>query len=261
MLLGLDFDGTLAPIVDEPGRAQLPPHTERVLHALVQHERLTVALISGRQRSDLQERVGIAHIVYAGNHGFEISGDGFLFIEPHAAASSRQLTQIAATLTKQLQPIPGTLVEDKGLTVSVHYRQVAAKDRAEVRRLVQAAVDSTTEAFQMTLGNKVYEIRPRVRWNKAMALAWIKEKLGQTDALTIYLGDDATDEDVFISLADGITIKIGDSTDTAARYLMEGPAEVHRFLEWLNSVLRQPPLHSDVHSVHSAGCGQGFNAV
>jgi trehalose 6-phosphate synthase/phosphatase len=133
-------------------------------------------------------------------------------------------------------------VENKGLTVSVHYRQVAAGDAEEVRSIVQSALASPDCPFHLTMGNKVYEIRPRVHWNKGTAVGWIKEQIGKPDALVIYLGDDMTDEDAFAAFPDGITAKVGIPSETIALYQMEGPAEVLRFLEWLESLLLQKTM-------------------
>jgi len=176
--------------------------------------------------------------VYGGNHGLEISGPGFMFIDPTAASYVSALQELSEQLASRFQSSPGALVEFKGLTISVHYRQVASAQWDEVRRLVHAALASTTNPFVLTAGDKVFEIRPRVYWNKGSAVAWIKERLGKPDILTVYIGDDATDEDAFTALPHDITIKVGDAGETAAHYLLSGPWEVRRFLEWLNELLR-----------------------
>jgi trehalose-phosphatase len=235
LLLCLDYDGTLTPIVEAPATAHLSPSVERVLRSLAGHERVSLAVISGRERADLQAHVGIPGLIYAGNHGLEISGPGCLFVEPTAAACCEALKALAADLAKNLQHIPGAFVEDKGLTLSVHYRRVAAADCQEVGRLVHATLARSKLPFRLSTGDKVHEVRPPVDWNKGSAVGWIKEQLGKPEALVIYLGDDMTDEDAFAVLAEAITVKVGDASETAAHYRLEGPAEVQRFLEWLES--------------------------
>jgi trehalose 6-phosphate phosphatase len=239
LLLCLAYDGTLAPLVDEPAMAYLPPHVERVLRSLAEHERVSIAVLSGRERADLQAHVGLPGLIYAGNHGLEISGPGFLFVEPAAAACREQLQALAADLNNRLQAVAGVQVEDKGLTISVHYRQVEADEREEVRRLVHAALANTSHPFVLTLGEKVYEIRPRVYWDKGSAVLCIQSQFGRPGTLTVYVGDDETDEDAFTALPDAITIKVDGPSETAARYLLDGPAEVRRFLEWVESLLHQ----------------------
>ena len=83
----------------------------------------------------------------------------------------------------------------------------------------------------------VYEIRPRVNWNKGAAAGRIREHLGKKDALAIYVGDDVTDEDAFAALADGITIKVGVTPETTARYHLDRQEDVQTFLEWLATLL------------------------
>jgi len=237
LLLCLDFDGTLTPLVDDPADVHLAPHMERVLRALAQHERVSLALISGRNRNELQGHVGMPDVIYAGNHGLEISGPGFVFIEPEAAAQTDALKRLAKALAKDIEAIDGAFLEDKGLTLSVHYRMVDAADREKVRRVVETAMASAGHPFRMTQGDQVYEIRPEMEWNKGSAVAWIKQQAGQPDALLVYVGDDATDEDVFAAFPEAITVKVADPAETAANYRLEGPADVRRFLDWLHSRL------------------------
>jgi trehalose-phosphatase len=243
LLLCLDYDGTLTHFTATPLETHLSPQMERVLQSLSEHDGTTLAIISGRDRADLHDRVGIPGAVYGGNHGLEISGPGFVFVEPTAASHVGALQELSEQLTGKTQSIPGALVEFKGLTISVHYRQVATAQWDDLRHLVHGALASTTHPFVLTAGDKVFEIRPRVYWNKGSAVSWIKERLAKPDILTIYIGDDATDEDAFAALPDDITIKVGDAGETAAHFLLNGPWEVRKFLEWLDELLRQKSTH------------------
>jgi len=238
LLVCLDFDGTLTPLQDEPAQVSLAPHMQRALRALTGQRGLYLAVISGRERADLQSRLRLPGLIYAGNHGLEISGEGILFIEPTAAGCSDLIKKLAGELGRKLQAVAGAIVEDKGLTLSIHYRQVADGDVEEVRRLVHAALAGTDHPFQLTTGNKVYDIRPRVYWNKGSAVGWIKEQLGKPDILVVYVGDDVTDEDAFAALPDGITVKVGEPGETVAQYHLENQAEVRKFLEWLADLWR-----------------------
>jgi trehalose 6-phosphate phosphatase len=241
LLLCLDFDGTLTPLVDEPALVCLSGHMRRVLESLAGQDNVSLAIVSGRERGDLQAHVGIPGLLYAGNHGLEISGDGFIFVEPTAVECRPALQSLATLLVERLRPIPAAVVEDKGLTLSVHYRLVPAEQRDEVRRTVAAALASMQQPLQLTTGDMVYEVKPRGCWNKGAAVSWIKQQLGKPDALTIYLGDDVTDETAFAALPDGITVKVGSSPATAARYQLDGPAEVRCFLDGLDDLLSHRP--------------------
>jgi trehalose 6-phosphate phosphatase len=243
LLVGVDYDGTLTHFVANPMGAVLSTQMQRVLLSLAENEAVSLAIFSGRDRADLQTHVDIPGVIYVGNHGLDISGPGFLFVEPGAVARTETLKELAAELERKLKPIAGAVVEYKGVTVSVHYRQAAAEDADEVRRLVHATLAGAIHPFMLTQGEKVFEIRPRVYWNKGTALNWIREHIGKPEALPIYVGDSATDEDVFTAIPEGITIKVRPAADTAARYSLESPPEVRKFLEWVDEILRNKAPH------------------
>ncbi len=245
VLLGLDYDGTLTPIVEEPSTALLPAPMREAIEALTQRKDVAVALVSGRSLGDLQALVGMPGIIYAGNHGMEVSGPGISFIEPGAKAASQELHVLGQNLADKLLHIEGTMVEDKGLTLSIHHRRVAPVDGEEVWHAVCDAVAPYGERFHVTLGNKVYEVRPLLLWNKGSALGWIKGQIGTPDTLTIYIGDDTTDEDAFRALGqDAVTIRVGDNVQTAAQYLVPEPATVQVFLRWLDELRANAPAPS-----------------
>lgn len=233
VFLFLDFDGTLAPIVDEPAAASMSPKTKEQLISLAQRPRFLVAVISGRALSDLQPRVGLPELFYAGNHGLEIAGPGLRFVQPDARERVPALQELSRSLETRLRDIAGARVDNKGLTVTVHYRQARDQDREEIRRIVQEAVASTGDLFRVSEGLKALEIRPRVNWNKGAAAQWILESSGRGDALPVYLGDHATDEDAFSALAAGITVRIGPTAETSAQYQLEYQEAVGEFLAWL----------------------------
>jgi trehalose 6-phosphate phosphatase len=243
LLIFLDFDGTLAPFVSEPVLAGLSPHMDRVLRSLAARPTVTVAIVSGRERADLQNRVGIPGLIYAGNHGLEINGRGFIFVEPMAAARAGAVKEIANQLAEELEEINGVFVEDKGLSVGIHYRQAAPEDFEHIRQKVDTVLDRANDPFQLLNGERIHEIRPPVHWNKGNAVGWIRQQVARPASLSIYLGDDATDEDAFAVLAKEITIKVGDPSNTAARYHLEGPVEVRKFLEWLDNLLEKHGAH------------------
>jgi trehalose 6-phosphate phosphatase len=240
LLVGLDYDGTLTPIVDEPARALLPNSVRQTIAALTRRDGVAVALVSGRAQADLQAIVGVPGVIYAGNHGMEISGPGLSFIEPGAKAWSRDLHALGQEITSKLRTIQGASVEDKGLTLSVHHRLVPPVHGETVWHVVYDAVKPYRDRFQIALGDKVYEIRPLVSWNKGSAMAWIKEKLNKPEMLTIYIGDDATDEDAFRALGDeAVTIRVADHAQTAAQLILSEPAAVQHFLQWVNELREQ----------------------
>lgn len=234
VLLCLDFDGTLADIAEHPSQVAMPPGMRRAIGSLARRDNVSVAVISGRDRSDVLARVRVPCLFYAGNHGLDISGPGILFVEPTAAACSSAIRDMVEQLRSELRPISGAWVEDKGLTLSVHYRLVDRDQHEKVRQIVYSVLAAADQEFFLTEGRKVCEIRPPVHWNKGSAVGWIKEHLDRPDLLVIYLGDDITDEDAFAVLPQDITVKVGVPMETAAHYHVDSPAEVQEFLEWLS---------------------------
>jgi trehalose 6-phosphate phosphatase len=234
LALFADFDGTLTSIVPDPAQAKLDPPTRETLLRISRRHDISTTIISGRALNDLRARIGIDGLVYAGNHGLEISGKQMHFVEPVAAARREQLREISESLAARLWHIDGAFVEYKGLSTSVHYRRVVAEaDVEEIEKIVSTLL-SQSALFRLSSGNKVFEIIPRTNWHKGAAVCWINDRLGDATALSVYIGDDRTDEDAFRMLPEAITVKVGDIAETAARYHLAGPREVDEFLFWLS---------------------------
>jgi len=233
LLVFLDFDGTLAPVVNDPAMASMPPQTLRALTSLASLEKVSLAVISGRGLADLKARVGLPNLIYSGNHGLEISGPGLYFIQPDAAKRVQALSALLGDLQIRLAHIPGVQLENKGLSASVHYRRAPADRLREIHQLTNSAVSGSGGLFQMSPGLQVYEIRPRVSWHKGKAVGWIREAWAKRNALAMYVGDDATDEDAFLALPEGITVSVGSARQTSARYYLEDQGSLQAFLGWL----------------------------
>jgi len=231
--LFLDFDGTLVPIANDPGKPQLDAETAATLKLLANQELLVTTIISGRAVEDLYRRIRLSGLIYAGNHGLEIFGRDLRFVEPLAWSRREQLESLFGDLGNALRGIAGVLLEHKGLTASVHYRLSAAADVPAIDAAVQAIVARNGALFRVNPGRKVFDIVPRTDWHKGAAVRWINRHLSERPALTIYLGDDASDEDAFSVLPDAVTVKVGDAAATCARYRLPDPAAVHEFLMWL----------------------------
>lgn len=230
--LCLDFDGTLARIASEPSEARLDQSVRQALLAILGTKRIAIGVISGRAVEDLRARVGVAGIVYAGNHGLEILGPGLQFVESNALSAMGELQQVSKQLVASLWAIPGIRVEDKRLTVTVHYRMAVDLHLPAIQAAVKQAVSPYASRLQVRPGKKSIEILPRTTWNKGTAVLWINHNLGISARSAIYVGDDATDEDAFEVLVFGVTIKVGAADDeTHARYLLNDPGEVQELLE------------------------------
>ncbi len=237
VLLCLDYDGTLSPIVREPAAARLAGSTREILRRLAGTEHITLAVISGRGLEDVRNRVGLEGVIYAGNHGLEIRGPSLDYLNPSARRARPALRAAARKLVRQLASIEGAEVEDKGLTLSVHYRRVRPPERDRVRETVFKVIAParSRRTIRVGEGKMVIEIRPPTPWNKGNAVNLLRREAGKSGVgtpLPVYVGDDRTDEDAFRVLAgEGITIKVGPpGVKTLARYRLSGVGEVKEFL-------------------------------
>jgi len=229
--LFLDFDGTLVPLGPDPSAIRLDPATRETLKRISRKESIAATVISGRAIDDLYMRVGhVEGIVYAGNHGLQIFGRGMYFVEPTAAARSSELCRMSSALVEKLKPFMGAFVEFKGLTTAIHFRITPEENVQQISTVVRDTIATNPECFQLKSGSKVLEIVPRTNWNKGAAVRWINRRLGDGEILSIYIGDDNTDEDAFRELPDSITVKVGDPAGTLARYQAPDPDAVHDFL-------------------------------
>ncbi|HET9439207.1 MAG TPA: trehalose-phosphatase [Longimicrobiales bacterium] len=239
MLVALDFDGTIAPIVPHPDDAQLLPHARPILERLARRADTEIALISGRGLKDLVARVGIANLYYAGNHGLEIHGPDLDDTVPGALALQAEVQRCRTALEAAVAAIPGAHVEDKQLSLSVHYRMV--DDPEEQRRVEQAVrhiFERHPDGLRLTTGKRVLEVRPDIDWHKGKALLYIIDEIASVrgpQMLPMFVGDDKTDEDGFAALpAGGAGVLVGAAhAHTAAGCYLRSPDEAVEMLERL----------------------------
>lgn len=235
----LDYDGTLAPIADAPQEAVLPKETKELLRSLAALPICKVAIISGRALRDIEKQVGLSHIVYVGNHGFEIKGPRITFESPLPRRYRTILKSIKEKLQKELSDIRGVIFEDKGFSFCVHYRQV---DKSKIP-LVKAAfsgallIHEIRDDVTVRPGKMLLEVRPAIAWDKGKVVSWllarqkfVSDEKGR-NVLPVYIGDDFTDEDAFRDINNkGITIFVGRPRKTLAKYRVSNTDEVARFL-------------------------------
>ena len=242
--LFLDYDGTLSPIVEHPSKARLPLQTRRLLRQVSARPGLWVAIVSGRALKDLRRRVGLKGLCYVGNHGLELQGPKMRHLNPAARRCRPTLRKIREELKPEARKIPGAWVEDKGLTLSVHSRQVKPRDKILVRDAFYRVVRPYQEKGQVrvTAGKEVFEVRPPVRWTKGTMVSWLltrrRARAKGQKVVPVYIGDDITDEDAFKALGKrGITVAVGPGNAlTRARYAVRSPANVRKFLRLLASL-------------------------
>jgi trehalose 6-phosphate phosphatase len=234
----LDYDGTLTPIVQDPQKAFLSPKYREVLASLLGDKKNFVCIISGRAIEQLEGFIDLKGIALAGNHGMEIAGPDISYVNDGALRTKPLLREIAEMLKWKLCDLDGVLVEDKGLTVSVHYRMVPVKRRPSLKRLFYREMEKflASNTIIVTRGKKVLEVRPNVVWNKGDAVRWILGHLSdrplREKPYPIYMGDDHTDEDAFKALKGwGLTVRVSPRHGASeAAYFIKSVEEGYQFL-------------------------------
>ncbi|KAL2521613.1 putative trehalose-phosphate phosphatase J [Forsythia ovata] len=236
IVMFLDYDGTLSPIVDDPDRA----------------------FMSDAMRATVYSFVRLAELYYAGSHGMDIKGPSkgskykkgaqSLLCQP-ASEFLPMVDEVYKTLLEVTKSTPGAKVENNKFCVSVHFRCVDEKKWVELAQQVRTVLKEYPK-LRLTQGRKVLEIRPTIKWDKGKALEFLLESLGYancTDVFPVYIGDDRTDEDAFKVLRDrgqGFGILVSKiPKDTNASYSLQEPSEVMAFLrrlvDWNRMSLRR----------------------
>ncbi|QLG48595.1 trehalose-phosphatase [Natrinema halophilum] len=234
-LVCLDFDGTLAPIVDNPdAAAPLEPNRTAVV-SLERAPGITTAVVSGRALADVRERVD-GPSVYAGNHGLELARNGAVAVHPVARKRADRIQRVCSVLETALATVPNCRIENKRLTGTVHVRSVPPAVEPVVRRVTREVVDRFGgDALEISTGKRILEIGPDVPWGKGNAVELIAADEPPQTAV-VYVGDDVTDESAFRAVEpNGIGIRVGDDEPSRASCRVESPAEVASVLSWLCS--------------------------
>jgi trehalose-phosphatase len=243
LLLLLDVDGTLAPIAPRPDQATVPRATTDVLRRLMGCKDVAVALISGRSAEDARTVAQLDGAWIVGNHGLELrTPQGELTPNPQARTYEAVVADAARALGALEREVPGSFVENKRWSLSVHFRLAdpgavsALRDR--VRDVARAA------GLRVTDGKKIFELRPPVRVDKGTAALDLAKRIGALtrDASILLAGDDRTDEDAFQALRAlddrAVTVRIapheddGEST-TYAEFVLASPEALRVVLELL----------------------------
>jgi len=233
VLLFLDYDGTLVSIQKSPGLALLPPSRRRVLKKL--SKSCFVGIVSGRPLAEIKKLVALREIAYIGNHGLEISYRQRHWVHPDARRKRPLLSGALEKIKPRLKGFAGVLIEDKGLTASIHYRLAEPASWRPLRKIVRKEVELGSGGLKMTEGKRVIEIKPSLAWDKGEGvrrlIGWVDYK---RNPLKIYIGDDKTDEDAFKMLnrseMNGLTVLVGRKTESHARYRLADVGQVWTFL-------------------------------
>jgi trehalose 6-phosphate phosphatase len=235
-LLAFDFDGTLTPIVARPADARLSQAVSARLAALA--ARMPVAIVTGRSVDDVRGRLGFEPRYIVGNHGAE---DGSCARStPGASVTLAPLRARLASRQRDLADA-GVTVEDKGLSIALHYR--LSRTREQALALIASLTASTDEVLRVFGGKLVVNVAPLHAPDKAQAMRTLVARSGAPCA--VFAGDDVNDEPVFASSPPGwLTIRVGrDDPRSLAMYFLDSPAEMAMLLDRMVALL--PPSHPD----------------
>jgi trehalose 6-phosphate phosphatase len=219
-LLGFDFDGTLAPIVASPDQARISQSVSNKLRRLA--ERLPVAIVTGRSAADVRRRLDFEPCYVVGNHGADMSS---------AADAAQSLDGLRSLLALRAEEMAraGVTVEDKGLSVALHYR--LSRQPAQALALIRDALGPLEAECRTFSGKMVENVVPAGAPDKGHAMHQLVQRCGA--ACAVFVGDDVNDEPVFASAsADWLTIRIGrEDPESQADYFLDSTAEVGMLLD------------------------------
>lgn len=227
LLAAFGFDGTLAPTTLRPKRVITPLGARAALDRL--RGLCTTAVISGRSRGDVLARVGVKVDFVVGNHGI----DGL----PGAESETQECVAVSRSWWAQLRGgdelrsiAPSILLEDKRVSLSVHYRQ--ARDAMQAAAQLPAAFARLWPAPRIVPGKRVFNLLPPSAVDKGTAMLRLMQ---QADAdAGFFIGDDVTDEDVFrLHLPDLLTVRVGRDDGSRAHLYLRAPSEVPRLIDAL----------------------------
>ncbi len=241
--LFLDYDGTLAPLASRPELATLSPSVRATLHQLA--EMTFTAIVSGRDRAEVEALVGLPELAYVGCHGLDMVGPHGAQI-PHALPTwiAPRMQSVKERLRKELSGIRGVLIEPKAFSVAVHVRLATKAAAGEAIKVVERLVE-TDGQLAVGRGKCLVEVLPNVPWNKGRAVKLLIDRLpkDRSASFPIYIGDDLTDEtafDVVGTWGAGIVV-IETARETCATHSLRTPTDVERFLKRVLACLLGDP--------------------
>ncbi len=229
----LDVDGTLLDLADAPDLVHVDTRLLRLLDSLVDANRGAVAIVSGRSIADLDQLFSPLTLPAAGLHGAERrDARGGL----HRRAADPRLRQVEHELTRWSRAHPGTLVEDKGGAVALHYR-LAPAEEAAARALIRTIGASLGDDYVVQTGKQVVELKP-AGVSKATAIREFMSEAPFAGRRPVFVGDDVTDEDGFLAVRDlgGVAVGVGEREFSHATCRLDDVRAVEAWLfDWLDS--------------------------
>lgn len=230
-VLMLDFDGVIAPIVEIPSMARISSVARQSLIACA--KKMPVAIITGRTLSDIEKRVGLSDVIYAGNHGVVWKMDGHIHRNEIPRNAMAAFSEARNLLLQHAKLFPGLNVEYSDLALALGYRTLSAVQAAEFRIGAIEKSEIFVRAGDIRILDNLFtfEIMPMSEWTKGSCARHIYNLTRKGSAVAVYIGDSLTDEDAFREFAtSGITFRVGKSDTSVAQYYFNSRSGVNRFL-------------------------------
>jgi trehalose-phosphatase len=229
--LFIDFDGTLVDLRPRPDQVKIRPAAQLALRKLIRHRRVEAMIVSGRRREALIKFVRVRGVRYMGLYGWE---DAAVCHLPQRVV--RTISRARAALAGLPKELPGIYVEDKGISLAIHFRGASLSMQRRVRSRICASLEPFQADLDVLRAKHVWEVVPRQVSGKGAAIRRALKRV-RTAFLPIYIGDDLTDESAFAALRQGITVLVGPARHTHAQFRLRNPQEVCDFLKKLEAEL------------------------
>ena len=230
--LFLDVDGTLIDIAPTPDAVTVPRGLGDILRGLEERLGGALALVSGRPLAHLDAVFAPLRLPTAGQHGAELRRRGTL--EPVVVARDAALDAIAARVTRMAEARPGVLIEDKGLSVAIHWR-LAPRYREELLTFAAELIQKSGAELELLPVHMGVEVKARAV-SKRSAIEWFMREPPFRARSPVFVGDDRTDEDGFAAVLQmgGQAIRVGRQGPSIAPLRLAAPQAVR---DWLAASL------------------------
>jgi len=241
VILFLDYDGTLVPLAPHPDQAILHDSTRDLLADLARLPQVFVGIISGRTLDDVQAKVRLDSLFYAGISGLEIDL-GSLRLRHHSAM---QVAPVMGRLIEHVESIladfPGSWIENKQFGMTVHFRNLVADRQRELQARVAGTIQALSASLRIATGPSALEIGPSGQCHKGTAVQAIIDHLGNCSPACLCAGDEANDVEMFeaVTAQSGICLGVGTSAPYSAHVRLASPIELNRVLRGMRNDLAQ----------------------
>jgi trehalose 6-phosphate phosphatase len=244
IVLLLDFDGTLTPIVEFPWQAKLAPGKRDLLAQLAALPRLHLGVLGDRRLEEIEQMVGLPELYYSGLSGIELNLKGTSFVHPAALQTAPLIDEVVRRLSAIEEVYPGAWVEHKRFGFTVHYRAVPPAQAEEVHARILGFLERWANQLRILDAPQAVEAIVAGAGTKGDAVRKIVADVGEP-AFVFYAGDGPNDGDAFTAVTDlgGITLGVGRQAPPSATDFIDDPETLAHWLDVLLHQLQEAAVH------------------